>query len=63
MYDSYKLPIVQIDSWDDLIDISFIDYLESEYYNGKMFSNMEELKMDFWFKKIIETKKIILNGT
>lgn len=52
MYDSYKnLPIIQINDWESLTIDSLRCYID-EYRSGKLFSNIEELSIDFYFKQI-----------
>jgi hypothetical protein len=54
MYDSYKnLPIIQINSWSkDEIIKNMEKYIEL-YYQDNLFTNMEEITMSFWNKKIL----------
>jgi hypothetical protein len=55
MYDSYKnLPIIQIDSWEEL-DLDILTEYVSLYKNKMCFNNVEELTLNFWVKKIKNT--------
>jgi len=52
MYDNYlNLPIIQIDSWEDISLDSLTPYI-LKYKNKEIFNNTEELTIDFWVKKI-----------
>jgi hypothetical protein len=52
MYDSYKdLPIIQIDSWEQLSLETLKPYIE-KYRDGSCFSNMHELDLNFYLDKI-----------
>ena len=55
MYDSYKnLPILQIDSWEDLINTNILETYKEKYFNNELFNNLEEISMDFWIDKILK---------
>lgn len=51
MYDSYNLPIIQIDNWEN-IDSSLLNKYILSYKNNDLFKNLEQLKISWWFEKI-----------
>jgi hypothetical protein len=60
MYDTYQnLPIIQIESWSDLLNKSFLSSYVERYRNNELFNNMEELIMNYWFHKILEVYRFI----
>jgi hypothetical protein len=55
MYDTYKnLPILQINSWEDLVNTNILEIYKEKYLNNELFNNLEELTMDFWINKILK---------
>lgn len=55
MYDEYKnLPIIQIDSWEQLSFEALKPYIDN-YKNKKYFNNTQELNLNFYLDKIKNT--------
>jgi hypothetical protein len=52
MYDNYNLPIIQIDSWEDILNKNILNEYKIKYSNKELFSDISQLTMDYW-KKII----------
>lgn len=59
MFDNYKLPILQIDSWDELVNTNILEIYKDKYLKGDLFNNMEQLKMDYWINLILDDFKKI----
>jgi hypothetical protein len=60
MYDTYKnLPIIQVDNWSQVIETDILKEYKNKYLNGELFSNLEELTMEYWINKIIKNYKKI----
>lgn len=60
MFDTYiNLPIIQIDSWSDLLDESFLTPYLEKYKKKELFHNMEELTMKYWLDKILQVYRFI----
>jgi hypothetical protein len=48
MYDNYNLPIIQIESWEDLLNGDILDTFRTKYHNGELFKDISELQVNFW---------------
>jgi hypothetical protein len=60
MYDTYKnLPILQISSWEDLINTNILEDYKEKYLNNELFNNLQEITMDFWIDKILKEFALI----
>jgi len=57
MYDGYRnLPIIQINSWDELSQDFLNEYIK-KYHDGNLFENYEELTLDYWTNKILSERE------
>lgn len=54
MYDDYELPIIQLDSWSDLITTNILEDYLKRYKSKELFTNTEQLFMDYWVKIILK---------
>ena len=57
MYDNYNLPIIQIDSWDDLINKNILQIYKDKFLRNELFTDTTHLSMDYWKNLIIEELK------
>ena len=58
MYDSYKnLPIIQIDSWDELSIETLTPFIQ-KYKTSNCFNHIHELDLTFYLNKIKNTLNI-----
>jgi hypothetical protein len=54
MYDTYNLPIWQIESWDEVTNESKRNYWIERYKSGNLFQNIDQLFMDYWKNRILD---------
>lgn len=55
MYNTYNLPILQIDNWENLDQNKINEYIAS-YKNNNAFKFSEQLSISWWFNKILQLK-------
>ena len=51
MYDSYNLPIIQVDNWNNLPIELMNEYID-KYRNKQCFADIKALSMNYWIEKI-----------
>jgi len=54
MFDSYNLPIWQIDNWEEVLDESKRNFWIEKWKTGNLFQNIDQLFMDYWKTRILE---------
>jgi hypothetical protein len=54
MYDTYNLPIWQIESWDEVTNESKRNYWIERYNSGNLFQNIDQLFMEYWKNRILD---------
>ena len=54
MYDTYNLPIWQIESWDEVTNESKRNYWIERYKSGNLFKNIDQLFMEYWKNRILD---------
>lgn len=57
MYENYKLPIIQIDSWEDLLNKDVLQEYKYKFLQKELFTDISQLTMKYWDNLIIEEYK------
>ena len=60
MYDDYNLPIIQIDSWEEL-NYDMLETYKNRYLNQELFTDISQLSMKYWIDRIGQEFKKIQN--